>query len=91
MSVLVDKNWIKQNAYKNDKETVSINTSQCTIVGLNYTRDIKKGWLTSFEPITISNASAELFIRLKGANKKQQKEVIKNFKQELKYKTLDII
>ncbi|PCI30948.1 MAG: hypothetical protein COB67_00395 [SAR324 cluster bacterium] len=83
MSVTVTQKWIKENAYTQDKNTSAINASQCIIIGLSFKDDIKKGWLNSFKPISISNASAELFIRLRGVNTRKQKEIIEDFKQEL--------
>lgn len=79
--VTVTQEFIKKYAFKADGG-VAINSSQCVILGLNFTDDLKSGWLSKFETIQITNASAALFKRLKGLAKNQQREEIERFKRE---------
>jgi len=80
--VKITKEFIKEYAYKTNPKATAINGSQCIIIGLDFKTDIQKGWLSKFEGIEVSNASAELFIRLSGLNTKEQKVEIENFKRE---------
>lgn len=78
MSVVVTKEFIDEHT----NITGAINSSQCTILGLDFKTDLHKGWKNKVTGMVISNASAELFKLLNGKNKiRLQQEVIDEFKK----------
>lgn len=80
MAVIVTLEFIEKNT------GIGINASQCKILGFEWS-DLSKGWRDRVEGMVISNASAELFSRLKGSQgKKNQERIINQFKLELKEK-----
>lgn len=82
MPVIVTKDFIEKHT------GIGINASQCKILGFEW-KELTKGWRDRVENSVISNASAELFRRLKGAQgKKNQSKIIQEFKLELKIKKL---
>ncbi len=73
MSVTLTKAFIKEHI-----QGEALNASQATILGLLWSE-----WINRIEGTVLSDASAELFIRLKGVRgEKEQARVIAQFKKE---------
>jgi ribonuclease HI len=73
MAVIVTKEFIEEHIHGE-----ALNASQATILGLLWSE-----WINRIEGTALSDASAELFIRLKGVRgEKEQARVIAQFKQE---------
>lgn len=78
--IIITKEFIEEHT--KNKNTNGINASQCLILGFKF-KDLKKGWKDRAKDKVISNASAELFKRLKGVvGKRNQQLIIDDFKKD---------
>ena len=78
--VRVSRDFIHEFTTKDSE--CAINSSKCLILGFKF-GDLHKGWISRVDGMIISDASAELFKRLKCVRgKKEQKKVIDLFKRE---------